>query len=132
MYALLNEKNIVIKVIMADHSYIEKLEGNWVKGCIKGKNPKNYPGLDYTYVPQLNAFLPPKPGLKYELGQDLKWKCLKKTEVEDSPAIPGSYEELLKDNNGKQVYESIATGPNKQDIKKVPVKIQGIVVDVRK
>lgn len=82
-WAKIDENNIVVSVVVTsndnlDEGYqwlIDNLGGNWIKTSYntwhgihkQGGTPlrKNYAGIGYTYDPNLDAFIPPKP----EIGQ---------------------------------------------------------------
>jgi hypothetical protein len=83
-FAQIDLNNRVINVIVAEQDFIDSGAvgdpASWIqtsyntKGGVHllGGTPlrKNYAGLDYTYDPQLDAFIPPKPGEDYILDQD--------------------------------------------------------------
>jgi hypothetical protein len=73
-YAEINDKNVVIRVIVAEESFIQSgIVGDpnkWVQTSYNTrenehpyKTPfrKNYAGIGYTYDEELDAFIPPKP-----------------------------------------------------------------------
>lgn len=71
-FAEVDENNKVVRVIVADTKEWceETLGGTWIQtsyNTYAGKHPegrplrKNYAGIDYTYDPELDAFIPPKP-----------------------------------------------------------------------
>lgn len=132
-FAELDEKNMVIRVIRADKQFINKQPGKWIIADYLGKNPKNYPGIEYTYVPILNAYIPPKPNHYCELNSEFSWTQLKQPKrLKLGEKEPGFYEENLVDSNGKQLYERIVFGIGKNDYKLQPIKIQGRILDIRK
>jgi hypothetical protein len=73
------ENNIVTQIIVVDNADIQDLEfpaseavgiaylqsighfGNWLQASYNGKFRKNYPGLGYSYVIDIDAFIPPQP-----------------------------------------------------------------------
>jgi hypothetical protein len=131
LYAHLDENNIVLNIIDADEDFVASQPGNFAKGCSKGQSPKNYPQKDYTYVEALDAYVPPRPGLKWKLGPNLQWLPPKSWVKPEGEPVPGLYEELMKDSNGKQLYRTVIEGPNKADARKVPLVIVGVCLDTR-
>ena len=79
-YAQLNEDNEVIQVIVADQEFIDTQEGTWVQTSyntqggvhLTGGTPlrKNYAGIGYTYDPERDAFIPPKPYESWLLDEE--------------------------------------------------------------
>jgi len=78
-WAKVNSKNKVEQVIVAD-TVPASLKGNWVqtsyntKGGVHslGGTPlrKNFAGVGFTYDPQKDAFIPPKPGNDWVLNEE--------------------------------------------------------------
>jgi hypothetical protein len=77
-YAKIDENNIVQQVIVVDNkdtadafgvekeyigaAFCERLlGGTWKQTSYNGNFRKNYAGIGYTYDPQREAFIPPKP-----------------------------------------------------------------------
>jgi len=69
-FAELNENNIVLRVVVIDDKYeqegIEWCEnffngGIWIQTSYTGSIRKNYAGIGYTYDPNRDAFIAPKP-----------------------------------------------------------------------
>lgn len=104
-WAQIDENNKVIQVTVgsnddADEGYqwlIDNLGGTWLKTSyntvggvhLLGGEPfrKNYAGIDYTYDPIRDAFIPPKPdGFEWLLNEET---CLWEERIspEDSPYI---------------------------------------------
>lgn len=73
------ENNIVVNVIVADKEFIEQLKKNnnstWVETTyeepIEGSlmPTGNYAGIGYTYNPDKNIFIPPKPYASWILDE---------------------------------------------------------------
>ena len=77
-YARIDENNIVQQVIVVDNkdtadafgtekeyigaAFCERLlGGTWKQTSYNGNMRKNYAGIGYTYDPQRDVFIPPKP-----------------------------------------------------------------------
>ena len=86
-YAFLDNNNIVIEVIVGidETELIEGLDtetwyGNFRGQVCKrtsynGKIRKNYAGIGFTYDPERNAFIPPKPFPSWILDEETcQWK----------------------------------------------------------
>ena len=129
-FAELDKNNIVIRVIRAQITHIKEQPGIWQCADYLGKNPKGYPGIDYTYIPALNAYIPPRPGLDWNLDIiECTWKQQKNSKQILNGKYPQEQYRLeLKDNNNKQVYEKIIYGEGKREFKKVPIIIIGNMV----
>lgn len=86
-YAFLDENNVVVQVIVGNNEGNmdwEQFYANKVGMACKrtsyntygGKHPdgtpyrKNYAGIGYTYDPQRDAFIPPKPFESWSLNED--------------------------------------------------------------
>ena len=77
-FAELDENNIVIRVLVGDNNlpnegydwFIENLGGTWVQTSYNGNFRKNYAGLGFTYDPERDAFIPPKPFESWILDED--------------------------------------------------------------
>lgn len=70
---------IVIKVIVAEQefidNYIDNEAGIWVQTSYNGSIRKNYAGIGYTYDPNRDAFIPPKPYDSWILNEDTcRWE----------------------------------------------------------
>lgn len=81
-YAELNENNEVIRVIVAETDFVATLPGIWVQTSYNtygGVHPegrplrKNFAGIGYTYDPDMDAFIPPKPYPSWILNTDTCW-----------------------------------------------------------
>jgi hypothetical protein len=72
------ENNVVIQVISADDSFSDKgLEwvastfgGEWIETSYTGSFRKRFAGIGYTYNPELDAFIPPKPFDSWILNEE--------------------------------------------------------------
>jgi hypothetical protein len=87
-YALLDDNNIVTQVIVGIDE-VEVIEGKdpetWYseftgQACKRtsynGNIRKNYAGIGFTYDPQLDAFIPPKPHASWLLDEELaQWQA---------------------------------------------------------
>jgi len=83
-WAEIDEKNIVIQVVVADNNdpngdegyqwLIDNLGGTWIKTSYNGKIRKNFAGIGFLYDPIRDAFIPPKPeninGIEFILNED--------------------------------------------------------------
>lgn len=91
------ENNTVIEVIVADQEYINTLPGIWIKtsynthggkhydpetGLEDSQEPlrKNYAAIGYSYDPERDAFIPPKPYNSWILDE---FSCLWKAPIND-------------------------------------------------
>lgn len=107
-YALLDENNIVVKVIVGNdesegtdwESYYSNVTG---KTCIRtsynscaGNHPegahccfrKNYAGIGYSYNQEKDAFIPPRPYNSWVLCEDT---CCWKAPVEQPEGVSGVF-----------------------------------------
>jgi hypothetical protein len=79
-YAEISAEGTVLRVIVAEQDFIDLIGGNWIQTSYNTRggvhyNPetgepsedqakalrKNFAGIGYTYDPQRDAFIPPKP-----------------------------------------------------------------------
>lgn len=76
------ENGIVTQVIVAEHDFINTLTGEWRQTSYRthgGQHPegrplrKNYAGIGYTYDPERDAFIPPKPFDSWLLDEATCW-----------------------------------------------------------
>ena len=87
-FAELDEKNKVIRVLVGnnndpngDEGYqwlIDNLGGTWVKTSYNGTIRYNYAGIGYTYDPDADAFIAPRPECGHKelfLNDQFKWNC---------------------------------------------------------
>ena len=86
-FAQLDENNVVTQVIVVANAecldangvekesigtaFCEKLfGGTWKQTSYNGNIRKNYAGIGYTYDPQRDAFIPPKPFASWVLNEE--------------------------------------------------------------
>tara|TARA_R100000963_G_C4597665_1_gene72503 strand:- start:91 stop:495 length:405 start_codon:yes stop_codon:yes gene_type:complete len=78
-FAELDKNNIVLRVVVVDDEYeqegIEWCEkffngGIWVQTSYMGSIRKNYAGVGYTYDPNRDAFIAPKPLDSFVLNEE--------------------------------------------------------------
>ena len=77
-FAEIDENNIVKRVIVIDNSlepmgsyWCNKvLGGTWIQTSYNNKIRKNYAGIGYSYDPNLDAFIPPKPYESWILNEE--------------------------------------------------------------
>jgi hypothetical protein len=68
-FAELDENNIVLRVLVTDNNapnegydwLLENLGGTWIQTSYNGNIRKNFAGIGYSYDPERDAFIPPKP-----------------------------------------------------------------------
>jgi hypothetical protein len=92
-FAKLDENNIVLEVhvvhnneLLDENGIEQEQKGidfliNWSNGYLAWKQTsyngsfrKNYAGIGYTYDPQYDAFIPPKPFPSWLLNVDAQWE----------------------------------------------------------
>lgn len=87
-FAQIDGNNLVVQVLVTDdrkpnegHDWlVERFGGTWIKTSfntyggqhLKGGTPlrKNFAGPDFTYDPDLDAFIPPKPTESWVLNEE--------------------------------------------------------------
>ena len=83
-FAEIDEKNIVLRIIVVDDKYeldgIAWCEnffngGIWIQTSYTGAIRKNYAGVGHTYDPKLDAFYGLQPYPSWSLDEDCKWKA---------------------------------------------------------
>lgn len=92
-FAQLDENNVVIQVLavgdeytvdengvedgrIGEAFYSNLLGGVWKQTSYNGKIRKNYAGIGYTYYPELDAFIPPKPYESWVLNTEkAEWEA---------------------------------------------------------
>ena len=92
-FAELDANNVVLRVIVvgnkdtADANGVEKehigaafcerlFGGTWKQTSYNGNMRKNYAGIGYTYNPNIDAFVPPKPYASWVLNNDTaQWEA---------------------------------------------------------
>jgi hypothetical protein len=102
-WAELDENNTVVRVLVGsnddtDEGYqwlVDNLGGTWLKTSYNGNIRKNFAGIDYTYDPVRDAFIPPTPFPSWVVNEET---CLWQAPVE-MPVEEGKYftwnEEIL-------------------------------------
>ena len=87
-WAELDASNEVIRVLVGDNNdpagdegykwLLDNLGGTWVKTSYNGNFRYNFAGIGYSYDPDADAFIPPRPecGHKELFLNDLfRWNC---------------------------------------------------------
>jgi hypothetical protein len=93
-FAKLDENNVVLEVhcvhnneLLDENGIEQEQKGidfliNWSNGYLAWKQTsyngsfrKNYAGIGYTYDPQHDAFIPPKPFPSWLLNADAQWEA---------------------------------------------------------
>ena len=109
-FAKINAQGIVEQVIVAEQQFIDTLpdKTSWVQTSYNtsgGKHPegkplrKNYAGIGFTYDPQRDAFMPPKPYSSWTLNeQTCNW---------DSPIPYPNDGSIYSWNEGTQVWDKV-------------------------
>jgi len=79
-WAELDINNKVIRVTVGDNNdpngdegykwLLDNLGGNWVKTSYNGNIRYNYAGIGYTYDPEADAFIAPKPYDSWTLNEE--------------------------------------------------------------
>ena len=86
-WAELDDDNKVLRVVVGDNNdpvgdegyqwLLDNLEGNWLQTSYNGKIRYNFAGVDFTYDPIDDAFIPPVP-CKHDsliLNDKKRWEC---------------------------------------------------------
>jgi hypothetical protein len=87
-WAELDKNNKVIRVTVGDNNdpngdegyqwLIDNLGGTWVKTSYNSTIRYNYAGIGYTYDPEADAFIAPRPQCGHKelfLNDQFKWNC---------------------------------------------------------
>ena len=87
-WAELDENNKVIRVTVGDNNdpngdegyqwLIDNLGGTWIKTSYNANIRYNYAGIDFTYDPDADAFIAPRPECGHTelfLNDNFKWNC---------------------------------------------------------
>jgi len=84
-WAELDQDNKVIRVLVGDNnqpdegeSFMNSLGGNWIKTSFNSTIRYNFAGIGYTYDPDAEAFIPPRPECGHTelfLNDLYKWNC---------------------------------------------------------
>ena len=73
------ENNTVLRVVVTDNKapnegydwLVENLGGTWIQTSYNATIRKNFAGIGFTYDPDLDAFIPPKPEGNWTLNTEL-------------------------------------------------------------
>lgn len=84
-FAQLDPNNVVIQVVSVSNNDVPDpapndeqgqqflralgFDGHWIQTSFNGRIRKNYAGIGYTYDPNRDAFIPPKPSGKWTLDE---------------------------------------------------------------
>jgi hypothetical protein len=85
-WAEINNSNKVIRVLVGDNDdlngdegyqwLIDNLGGHWIKTSYNNNIRKNFAGIGYTYDPERDAFIAPKPYTKWVLNEETcQWEA---------------------------------------------------------
>jgi hypothetical protein len=91
-WAEIDENNIVLRVLVGNNSepdegeaFMNSLGGQWVKTSYNGNIRKNFAGIGFTYDPNRDAFIPPKPECHPDAvafdEEKCQWHCSDATHV---------------------------------------------------
>lgn len=77
-FAELDENNIVLRVLVTDNDFpnegydwlVENLGGTWVQTSFNARIRKNFAGEGFTYDPERDAFIAPKPFESWSLDEE--------------------------------------------------------------
>jgi hypothetical protein len=71
-FAEIDDSGNVLRVIVADSlEWCQvRLGGTWIQTSYTGEVRKNYAGIGYKYLPDLDAFAPPQPAYNYDIDTD--------------------------------------------------------------
>lgn len=78
-WAEIDGNNIVLRVLVGDNNdpngdegykwFVDNLGGTWIKTSYNANIRKNFAGIGYTYDPNRDAFIPPKPYASWVLNE---------------------------------------------------------------
>jgi hypothetical protein len=87
-FAELDNNNKVIRVLVGDNNdpkgdegyqwLLDNLGGTWIKTSYNANIRYNYAGIGYTYDPDADAFIAPRPECGHTelfLNDSFKWNC---------------------------------------------------------
>lgn len=83
-FAEINENNVVIRVLVGNNDFpneghdwfVENLGGTWIQTSYNATIRKNFASVGYSYDPDLDAFIPPKPYESWVLdGATCNWQA---------------------------------------------------------
>lgn len=77
-FAEVDSNNIVKQVLVTDNSavnegydwLVENLGGTWIKTSYNATIRKNFAGIGFSYDPERDAFIPPKPFASWQLNEE--------------------------------------------------------------
>jgi hypothetical protein len=118
-FAQLDEDNIVVNVIKVDNSdcLLDGIEdeetgiafcnslipGTWIQTSYNDRIRKNYAGIGYSYDSELDAFIPPRPFLSWEMNESTcRWE----------PPYPKPEEGMWQWNEETLAWEAATQPPN--------------------
>ena len=87
-WAEIDNTNTVLRVLVGDNNdpagdegyqwLLDNLGGTWVKTSFNSKIRYNYAGIGFTYDPDADAFIAPRPECGHKelfLNDQFKWNC---------------------------------------------------------
>jgi hypothetical protein len=84
-WAEIDKNNIVIRVLVGDNNdpagdegyqwLIDNLGGTWIKTSYNHKIRKQFAGIGYTYDPNADLFISPKPFPSWVLNDNYDWEA---------------------------------------------------------
>jgi len=86
-WAEIDQDNIVIRVLVGDNNdpagdegeaFMNSLGGTWIKTSFNATIRHNFAGIGYTYDPDVDAFIAPRPECGHKelfLNDNFKWNC---------------------------------------------------------
>jgi len=84
-FAEIDENNLVIRVLVGDNSMpneghdwlVDNLGGTWIQTSYNNKIRGNYAGLGFSYLEDLDIFMPPKCHDEATLNAEAAlWECI--------------------------------------------------------
>jgi len=82
-FAQVDENNVVVQVLVVSDEQQDRgqdflandlgLGGNWIQCSYNNKIRKQYPGAGYTYDPNADVFIKPKPFESWTLNENYDW-----------------------------------------------------------
>lgn len=83
-FAEIDNDNIVVRVLVTDNNapnegydwLVENLGGTWIQTSYNATIRKNFAGIGFTYDPELDAFISPKPFPSWQLNEETcQWEA---------------------------------------------------------
>jgi hypothetical protein len=87
-WAEIDQNNTVVRVLVGDNNdpsgdegyqwLLDNLGGTWIKTSYNGNIRYNYAGIGFTYDPDADAFIAPRPECGHKelfLNHSFKWTC---------------------------------------------------------